>query len=538
MRVLRGLFVLLLLSVWARQTALAADNLAPPDAWQSVPEVKAEAKNGAIAIRTETGAYGELRQALPISPTSPKQIKISFHYTTKADLPENASFAFSWSFTDARGGAIATNSSYYRLPAAPTGRPMLFLTDVPADAAKMLVKFQPQNAESGKFIPSYIKFTDFAVVDGGPSKEARQLLAKPLTQSDKSKRWPDEPLRGLGVIALKPTAGNMQDPGEFISEDTFKKFAAWHVNSLRVEVRCDEGGPWDVKAGEKLPAIPADDPMAPYRKRLDALRITLHLAEKYGMSVIIVCEPVGRKTDAPVPAGDTPNWEKELAKMWGYVAKEVGKHPAVLGYDLLNEPTGKEEEARWRKNTLPELIKQIRAIDKNTYLVVEPAPWGLPWGLDKFEPLDDTKVVYSFHHYMPHSYTHQGISNYKGAAFEGKAYPGLLSRFGDTPPIQWDKGELEKSMQAAIDFKNAHHAIIYVGEFSVVRWAPGSAQWLKDSIELFEKHGMSWSFHGYGSWNGWNPTFDAADPQSSDSDGGKMTDRLQSLLDGWKKNKP
>ena len=138
---------------------------------------------------------------------------------------------------------------------------------------------------------------------------------------------------------------------------------------------------------------------------------------------------------------------------------------------------------------------------------------------------------------MPHSYTHQGVSNYKGAAFAGKTYPGLLSRFGDTPPVQWDKAELEKSMQAAIDFKNAHHAILYVGEFSVVRWAPGSAQWLKDSIEIFEKHGMSWSFHGYGSWNGWNPTFEAADPQSSDSDGGKKTDCLQALLDGWKKNK-
>ena len=112
----------------------------------------------------------------------------------------------------------------------------------------------------------------------------------------------------------------------------------------------------------------------------------------------------------------------------------------------------------------------------------------------------------------------------------------MLSRFGDTPPVQWDKAELEKSMQAAIDFKKAHHATIYVGEFSVLRWAPGSAQWLKDSIELFEKHGMSWSFHGYGSWNGWNPTFDADDPQSSDSDGGKKTDRLQALLDGWKKN--
>ena len=35
MRFLGGLLVLLVLSVWARPTAFAADNLAPPDAWQS-----------------------------------------------------------------------------------------------------------------------------------------------------------------------------------------------------------------------------------------------------------------------------------------------------------------------------------------------------------------------------------------------------------------------------------------------------------------------------------------------------------------------
>jgi hypothetical protein len=91
-------------------------------------------------------------------------------------------------------------------------------------------------------------------------------------------------------------------------------------------------------------------------------------------------------------------------------------------------------------------------------------------------------------------------------------------------------------MQAAIDFQATHNAIIWVGEFSVIRWAPGAAQWVKDSIEIFEKHHMSWNYHMYGGWNGWNPTFDPGDPSNNNTDGGKVTDRLQMLLDGWKKN--
>lgn len=514
----------------------SADNLIKPDEWKTIPELIVELKDGAMTIRTESEAYGEYRQLLTVSPAFPKKVRISYRYWTRADMPANASFAFSWSFFDGDGAALAQNSSYNRLPAAVNGKRMLFSTAVPAGAAKMLVKFQPQGPKDGKFIPSFATISDFAVADDGPSKEALMLIAKPLTRSDRVKRWPDAPLRGLGIISVAPVGGNMQNPGEFISEETFKKFSRWGVNSVRAEVRYDTGGIWDVKRGEKIPPIPMDDPMAPYKNKIDALRVVLHLAEKYGMSVIIQCEPVGRRIDVMYQEGDSGGWEKEHIKLWKYIAREFGQHPNVIGYDLLNEPNGKEEMGRWRNNTLPELCKAVRALDTNTYLVIEPGPWGLPWGFENFEPVDDPKVVYSFHHYMPHSYTHQGLYNYKGTNFENKPYPGMLSRFGDTPDIPWDKNELEKSIQAAVDYKKAHNVPIYVGEFSVLRWAPGGAQWLKDSIDLFEKHGMSWSFHGYGSWNGWNPTYDAADEQNSDTDGGKTTDRLQVLIDGWKKN--
>ena len=47
---------------------------------------------------------------------------------------------------------------------------------------------------------------------------------------------------------------------------------------------------------------------------------------------------------------------------------------------------------------------------------------------------------------------------------------------------------------------------------------------------------MSWNYHMYGGWNGWNPTFDAVEPSNNNTDGGKVTDRLQMLLAGWKRN--
>ncbi len=78
---------------------------------------------------------------------------------------------------------------------------------------------------------------------------------------------------------------------------------------------------------------------------------------------------------------------------------------------------------------------------------------------------------------------------------------------------------------------------MFVGEFSAARWSPGAAQWVKDSIELFEKYDMDWVYHSYWGWNGWNPTFDPEEPASNDSDGGKMTEVMKVLVEGWAKNK-
>ena len=92
-------------------------------------------------------------------------------------------------------------------------------------------------------------------------------------------------------------------------------------------------------------------------------------------------------------------------------------------------------------------------------------------------------------------------------------------------------------MTVARKFQQDNHVRIFVGEFSAIRWAPGAAQWIRDSISVFEEYGWDWCYHSYTGWNGWNPTFDADAPSSNNPDGGKMTDRLKVLIDAWAKNK-
>ena len=365
--------------------------------------------------------------------------------------------------------------------------------------------------------------------------EMKVLLSKPLEESKKEKVWPDQPLRGLQTFSYTPSG----DP-VFLNEETFKKFKTWNINVIRLWIEVDPDSSSAVKPGETPPSAPANDPIASYKKNLEGLRIALALAEKYHIYIIPVAGGVvGRETDALSREKDQGNCYPGLIALWEYIAKNFGNHPWLLGYDLLNEPNTKDEIDFWYTTALPQLIKRVRAIDRNTYVIVETAPWALPDQAfpPSLTPVKDPKTIYSFHFYYPHSYTHQGLYTYKGAKFEHRRYPGMLRLFESSAPMLWDKAALEDSMKGAIEFQKKYGVKIFVGEFGVIRWAPGAAQWLSDVIDIFEKHHFSWTYHCYGYWNGWNPTFPADAPESAVADGGVETDRMEVLIRAWMKNK-
>ena len=83
------------------------------------------------------------------------------------------------------------------------------------------------------------------------------------------------------------------------------------------------------------------------------------------------------------------------------------------------------------------------------------------------------------------------------------------------------------------NFQLRYNVRIFANEFSSVRWQKGGGKWTEDMIDIFEEWGWDWLYHAYGSWNGWNPTFDADDPVSNQLDGGKVTDRLEALIKGF-----
>ena len=372
------------------------------------------------------------------------------------------------------------------------------------------------------FFPPFPKIAVAKTIQAPISKEIFKNV--PPLSLNAEKKWPDIPLRGINTKLVMPLKNNSINTGTFISNEIFNTLTNWGVNVIRVDIGVDKGSVWDVEKGEKPPPIPADNPLIPYRKQLQGLETCLNLASRHNIYVIVSAgNVVGRKIDVLYNEDDGKGYYNELPKLWKHIAKRFGAHKNLLAYDVLNEPFEKKGEKNWRDILLPELIRTIREIDKNTYLVVEPAAWGSSKSFKNFIPVNDSKTVYSFHFYSPHTYTYQGTRNLP----RGLKYPDLVR----------NPEQMRDHLKQAILFQKRYNVRMFVGEFSVVRWAPGAAEWLYDAVSLFEEYGWDWCYHGYGGWNGWNPTFTADDPQNNEIDGGKETDRLRVLKKAWMKNR-
>jgi endoglucanase len=85
--------------------------------------------------------------------------------------------------------------------------------------------------------------------------------------------------------------------------------------------------------------------------------------------------------------------------IWHYLASRYARHPAIWGYDLLNEPLP-EQHARYNPMLEPlyrEITAAIRQVDNQHWIILEGAHWATDFTV--FGPPFDEKVVYQFHKY-------------------------------------------------------------------------------------------------------------------------------------------
>jgi Cellulase (glycosyl hydrolase family 5) len=284
-----------------------------------------------------------------------------------------------------------------------------------------------------------------------------------------------------------------------IDSMTFRDMRAWGATVVRLQVRPTEAG-W-----------------------LDHLETEVRAAGAAGLKVVVDMH------SAPVTgvSGDGPGlWdgaelEPNLIRTWTDVARRLKPYGSVVwGYDLLNEPLDRSQlpaaPRQWRPLAI-KVIAAIRAIDPTVWIIYEPGPGSLDYGFSGLTPLPDDRVIYSFHLYEPDRFTKQGFELAEAGDLRRAPtvhYPGWIHL------QRWDRARLEEVVQPVVAFQRRWHVPIYVGEFSVIRWAPepDAARWLSDAISIFESHGWSWTYFAFREHNAWSLEDDDRDWVRGDSE--------------------
>jgi endoglucanase len=250
------------------------------------------------------------------------------------------------------------------------------------------------------------------------------------------------------------------------------------------------------------------------------------VCEQAGLKVLVDLHtpPGGRDDASECRLFKEERFQRAFLQVWDKIARRYKGNKTVWGYDLVNEPVeGVVAEGLMDWHALATRAAQrVRAIDAEHAIIVEPAPWGGPEALEFFEPLAVPGVVYSVHMYLPFGFTHQGIYGNP----TGTSYPGVIDG------KHFDKAQLRRTLQPAIDFQLDYGVHIYLGEFSAIRWAPGSSacNYLRDLIEIFEEQGWDWAYHAFREWDGWSVEHG---PDPKDHSRTKTPTDRQRLLQSW-----
>ena len=134
-----------------------------------------------------------------------------------------------------------------------------------------------------------------------------------------------------------------------------------------------------------------------------------------------------------------PDVEKLLIPVWRQLAARYRDASPYLVYEILNEPHA-IDQALWEE-IQRRVFCAIRSLDKNHYIIVGGADYNSAAAMLKLGRIEDDKIIYTFHCYDPHTFTHQGASWCHMERVRGIPFPYDEKQM---PPLPENATELER----------------------------------------------------------------------------------------------
>lgn len=172
-----------------------------------------------------------------------------------------------------------------------------------------------------------------------------------------------------------------------------------------------------------------EDDASPYEYKesgFEWLDQNIEWAEKYGIRLLLNMHyPQGgyqSQGNGDELWTDSENQDRLIA-LWKEIASHYSNNPSILGYGIVNEPvvSVKNEDPleKWQE-LAQNITDSIRAVDDNHLIFVErmcaaedAATGNLQWinfnDDNNFVKINGNDIVYEFHYYDYHPFTHQGF---------------------------------------------------------------------------------------------------------------------------------
>ncbi|MBZ5686579.1 MAG: glycoside hydrolase family 5 protein [Acidobacteriia bacterium] len=207
---------------------------------------------------------------------------------------------------------------------------------------------------------------------------------------------------------------------------------------------------------------------------------------------------------------------ERFADFWRTVAKRYSSYDRErVFFEILNEPE-MHDPYRWY-GVETKLAAAIRQAAPANTILAPGASWDNDDDLLFLEPLRDPNVIYVFHFYEPHIFTHQGAtwgafywhwlkdlhypSDPKNTAEVAAIVPDAVHRldvirYGRD---HWDASRIESEINQVADWAKQNSVPVVCNEFGVFRHAQPSDRnaWIRDTRASLEHHGIGWAMWDY-----------------------------------------
>lgn len=254
----------------------------------------------------------------------------------------------------------------------------------------------------------------------------------------------------------------------FITEDDFTLFKDLGINVLRLVFG------YRHFEDDQAPGVYKPEGF----KHLDRV---LELCRKYKIFAILDLHsaPGGQNPDSHGggETGVSEFWEdaslrERVVNLWGHIAERYREDTIIAGYDILNEPCFVSDIDAFN-GFYDKVIRKIRAVDNNHILFLEGDDWAKDFSI--FKNLGGYQQAISFHF-----------------------YPGQHVSIFAEPEKR--KAELEERIAYFTGLREKTGMPLWVGEtgghFASDQLLEG-LNLVKDCLDLFEKHGISWTIWSY-----------------------------------------